>query len=98
MPSWPGLPLGKRCTNPTLYLPGLKRASASLLLSPFPDAQHPPPRLCYGERRGPISAPLDLRLPLLTSSDRQRRRLEGRGLDWAKAGNWGTRDTHSLRR
>lgn len=96
MPSWPGLPLGKRCTNPTLYLPGLKRASASLLLSPFPDAQHPPPRLCYGERRGPISAPLDLRLPLLTSSDRQRRRLEGRGLDWAKAGNWGTRDTASV--
>lgn len=74
----------------------LKRASASLLLSPFPDAQHPPPRLCYGERRGPISAPLDLRLPLLTSSDRQRRRLEGRGLDWAKAGNWGTRDTASV--
>lgn len=36
--------------------------------------------------------------PIAHQLGQQCRRLEGRGLDGAKAGNWGTRDTHSLRR
>lgn len=43
--------------GPTLDLPGLKRPSASLLLSPAPDAERPPPGPGYGKRRGPTSAP-----------------------------------------
>lgn len=54
MPGWPGAPRGGRCSNPTLYLLGLKRPSASLLLSPSPNTERPPARPCYGERRGPI--------------------------------------------
>lgn len=67
-----GAPLGEQGPNPTLSLPGLKRLSASLLLSPSPDTQRPPSRPWYGERRGPILAPLALRLPELPSAAKQR--------------------------
>ena len=72
-------PPGRRGPNPTLYLPGLKQPSASLLLSPSPDTQRPPPGPGYGGRRGPIPAPLAFRLPALPGQPRQqRRRYEGR--------------------
>lgn len=42
--------LGERGSNPTLQLLGLTRPSASLLLSPSPNSDRPPPRSCYGKR------------------------------------------------
>lgn len=71
VPGWPGAPPGERGPNLTLSLPGLKRLSASLLLSSSLGTQRPPSKPCYGERRGPIPAPLAVRLPELPSAARQ---------------------------
>lgn len=87
-PGWAEATPGERSPNPPLSFPSLKRLSASLLLSSSPSTQRPPSQPCYGDRRGPIPAPLTLRLPELPSAARQPEATERPPAPASRAGPW----------